>query len=280
MGKEVKYSPFSDNFLIEYKNIPHTRPMPPHTHNAAEIFVNLSYLPYVLLDSKVLPAPKDTLIIFPSYCVHKLSSLPDEPYERYVITADTLWLEKTLGNTELFSYLNGAREPLMIPLNNPDKKSLIEKCQEYLKYSPDDIFSRLAHFFSVMSEVNNIISGSSQKKQHISDKKISTANKTVNSVIEYINEHLYENLMIKDIAGHFYLNPDYMSRIFKKHTNTNINNYITMQRITAARRMLIDGKTISEAQQATGYLSYSHFFRVFKKETGMTPKEFKDMYDT
>lgn len=279
MEKEIKYSPVDNNFSIEYKNAPHTRPMPPHTHNAAEIFLNLSYLPSVLLDSKVLPAEKDTLIIFPSYCVHKLSSMPDEAYERYVIMADTLWLDKILGSSVQYSYLKDSKKPMIIPLSTPERSSLADALKQCIEDNNSNLLVKLAHFFDAMAIIDTLVSTAAEHKRRLPQGKISAANKTVNDIIEYINKHLFENIMIKDIARQFYLNPDYISRIFKKHTNTSINSYITLQRIAAARRMLISGKSITEVQQRTGYLSYSHFFRVFKKETGMTPREFKDKYN-
>lgn len=278
MENGIKYSYVENQFSIEYKNEPHTRPMPPHTHNAVEIFLNLSYLPSVLLDSKVLPAEKNTLIIFPSYCVHKLSSLPGEAYERYVIMADTLWLDKILGNSrKRFAYLKDAKNPMIIPVNEK-LDDLINAFERYIANKSGNQFIKLARFFDIMTVVDELASGTADQRQYLPAKKISITNKTVNDIIEYINEHLFENLMIKDIAAHFYLNPDYISRIFKKHTNAHINSYITMQRIAAARQMLSEGMTITEVQQKTGYLSYSHFFRVFKKETGMTPREFRDKF--
>ena len=105
---------------------------------------------------------------------------------------------------------------------------------------------------------------------------VNDLNKDLIGVYKTVKDNVED--LIKDLAKHFYLNPDYIARIFKKYTNTTINSYITMQRIAAARRMLISGSSISEAQQNTGYSSYSHFFRIFKKETGMTPREFVDMY--
>ena len=97
-------------------------------------------------------------------------------------------------------------------------------------------------------------------------------------MIEYINEHLYENIKIQDIADNFFLSEDYAAKIFKQYTNSPIGNYITIQRITKAKQLLREGNSVSETQALTGYSSYEHFFRTFKKTTGMTPKEYRNAY--
>ena len=79
---------------------------------------------------------------------------------------------------------------------------------------------------------------------------------------------------MEEIAEHLLLNHDYVSRIFKKYMNTTIKQFITIQRITKAKQFLLEGKSVAETQAILGYGSYEHFFRTFKKVTGMTPKEF------
>ena len=110
------------------------------------------------------------------------------------------------------------------------------------------------------------------------EKRVTGTQQTVNQIIKYINAHLVENLHLTDIAEKFYLTPNHISRIFKKHTNTQISNYIILQRMTKAKQLFREGFTVAEAQIATGYSSYEHFFRTFKKNVGMTPKEYINAY--
>lgn len=48
--------------------------------------------------------------------------------------------------------------------------------------------------------------------------------------------------------------------------------------MTKAKQLFREGFTVAEAQTATGYSSYEHFFRTFKKNVGMTPKEYINAY--
>lgn len=86
---------------------------------------------------------------------------------------------------------------------------------------------------------------------------------------------MYENIKIRDLADRFFLSPDHIAKTFKKYTNTPIGNYITIQRITKAKQLLREGNTVTETQQQTGYSSYEHFFRTFKKTAGISPREYR-----
>ena len=97
----------------------------------------------------------------------------------------------------------------------------------------------------------------------------------VSDIIRYLNEHTDRNVTLQELSGHFYLNPDYISRIFKKHTNSTVGNYITLQKMARAKQLLLEGYTITQVQIMTGYSSYAHFSRTFRKQTGMTPGAYR-----
>ena len=95
-------------------------------------------------------------------------------------------------------------------------------------------------------------------------------------IAEYIKEHLSEGITRHKIANHFSLNPDYLSRLFKSTTGKTLSNYIIECRIAWAKDLLHNPVlSITEISETIGYSNYSYFARVFKKLTGMRPKEYR-----
>jgi len=280
MRENVVYSGFHEMFEAAYKKEKARFPMPPHTHNAIEIFLNLSELPSVLMGGNVLSLQTNVLLLIPSYCIHQMTPVENSIYERYILTINTSWLESALGEqgSKEYDYFKDSDKPLMIPLTEKQKKEIIEKMERLIQCGSTTSFLRLNCFFEVMSWLHQLVGTVNEEvAEHIREQLTGTA-KTVSEMVDYINSHLYENITIEDIATKFYLNHDYAARIFKKHVNTTIRNFITIQRITKAQQLLLEGKSVAQIQVMTGYGSYEHFFRTFKKVTGMTPKEYRENY--
>ena len=274
MDKNIKYSSFGNKFEIVYRNETPTKPMPPHTHNAIEIYLSLSSLPNVLLGDNVMPLDKNSLIIIPSYCIHQLTQLPDCEYERYIITIGTDWLENFTSGNNRYDYFTDSSGPIVLSLNDEQRKRIVNRIKDFLACGDHDLFAEMSIFFDVLNMVDNLSNEAVHENVKLNERHMTSTQKTVNQIIGYINSHLVENIRLTDIAQNFYLTPNHISRIFKKHTNTQISNYITLQRMTKAKQLFREGFTVSEVQVLTGYSSYEHFFRTFKKNVGVTPKEY------
>ena len=95
-------------------------------------------------------------------------------------------------------------------------------------------------------------------------------------VKEYIQNHLYDELGRDMLAASVYLNPDYLSHIFRKETGSSLTNYIIDKRIQKAKLLLAQNEmSIRDIAIACGFQNISYFSRQFKKSTGMTPREFR-----
>lgn len=92
---------------------------------------------------------------------------------------------------------------------------------------------------------------------------------------EYNASHLaYE----KELARHVNLNATYLCDLFKKETGITLNKYIKSCKIEASKNMLqYSDYSPGDIAQYLGFSSHSHFISVFKAETGMTPKQFRDL---
>lgn len=94
--------------------------------------------------------------------------------------------------------------------------------------------------------------------------------------LDYIHYHLHERITVPILANHVHLNPTYLSELFARETGTTISQYVTGQRMEAARNMLTYSKySLGEIAQILAYRSQSHFSKVFKDHTGMTPSEYR-----
>ena len=95
--------------------------------------------------------------------------------------------------------------------------------------------------------------------------------------IDYINNHLYENIKINDIADHINLNQFYLSTLFKQETGVNLKDFILKKKIETARNMIdYSGLSFIEIAEELGFCSQSYFILSFKKIIGMTPKKYQE----
>ena len=98
----------------------------------------------------------------------------------------------------------------------------------------------------------------------------------VAAVTDYIHRHLHEQIQIPKLAEQVYLNEQYLARLFKKSMGLSILEYVTQERLKLARELLRSTDyPINRVADSVGYDNYSYFARLFKRETGMTPQEFR-----
>jgi len=82
------------------------------------------------------------------------------------------------------------------------------------------------------------------------------------------------------IAAALRFNPDYLERVFRARARMSILDALHQKRIGAARALLHTepGKNINEIAFECGYADPGYFRRMFKRNTGLTPREFRTLY--
>lgn len=95
----------------------------------------------------------------------------------------------------------------------------------------------------------------------------------------YIDMHYAERITLETVADKVFLNPIYLSNAFKKETGVNFSKYLLDCRLKAAKDFLVKTNYgIQEITELVGYQSQRHFSRVFKKEVGINPTEYRRLY--
>ncbi len=95
-------------------------------------------------------------------------------------------------------------------------------------------------------------------------------------VDRYIQEHYREDINTQSIARDFGFTPAYLSKLFRDYRKVTPSAYITSLRIDRAKDLLSapDPLSVKEVAAAVGYEDPLYFSKVFKKETGVSPKNY------
>lgn len=101
----------------------------------------------------------------------------------------------------------------------------------------------------------------------------------VSQVQNYINQNFKnQDLNVSDIANQFELTSAYISKLFKNTTSVSILDFIHTKRISCAKELLEQGKSIAETATEVGYNNSNAFIRVFKRYEKITPGQYSMKY--
>lgn len=96
------------------------------------------------------------------------------------------------------------------------------------------------------------------------------------ALVGYIEDHLDEELSLETLAAQFYVSKFYIAHTFKDNIGIPVHQYIMKKRLAAVQEALRGGAKAGEACLQYGFKDYSVFYKAFKKECGMSPKEWRE----
>ena len=96
----------------------------------------------------------------------------------------------------------------------------------------------------------------------------------LDEVFLFIQAHLTEELTLERLEKEFFVSREHIAREFKRQTGQTVHRYIVKARLDRCCTLIEQGLPITEVYKTSGFGGYNHFFRAFKKEYGMTPKEY------
>lgn len=134
---------------------------------------------------------------------------------------------------------------------------------------PQDLNNSIA---AAMAEIEKELPVSS----NIHEDPSVTGNQLINEVIHYIGKHYMDEISLSLLADTFYLSKEHLSRLFKKETGTNLFSYIMELKLNDAKKLLTSTEmTLEEIAFKLGFSNGNYFSKVFKKNIGQSPREYK-----
>ena len=145
------------------------------------------------------------------------------------------------------------------------KKAILLGVESYL-LKPIDNDELTALLGDIITKLNKEISFNTQVK----------GTGVVRSVTSYIEEHYAERITLTLMADMLGMNPSYLGQLFRRETGESFADYINNYRIGKAKELLLDPRfKIYEVALKVGFTDYNYFLKIFRKITGVSPKEIK-----
>ncbi len=148
-------------------------------------------------------------------------------------------------------------------------------CKEAIKLKIADYILKPVNYEEFGEVLDNLKISSYQESLLYRKTIVGEKDKLIFEITKYIQEHLQEEITLKVLAEKFYLNPVYVSQLFKNEIGVNFLTYLTNIRIERAKILLMSsGKSISDIAEKVGFKDYRVFSKVFKKMEAIPPSQF------
>ena len=246
-----------------------------HSHDFSELYLFLKgSAGYIIEDCKFHLLPGDILLIPPGR-LHQLDIKDSsETYERFVLWLDQRYIKRiSTPQTDLnFCFTQASQHNAYLIRN----AALSDRVRHLLEGVTASVCEGFGADIENEERIKSLLVCLGQFFLHDAEDSavIGTGNACVTRAIDYIAEHINEDLSLDTIAAALFVNKYYFAHIFKETTNTTPHRFVLKKRLILSKQFLEQGCPVTDVYSKCGFSDYTHFFRAFKKEFGMTPKQF------
>ncbi|MFH5185839.1 helix-turn-helix transcriptional regulator [Paenibacillus sp. TAB 01] len=98
----------------------------------------------------------------------------------------------------------------------------------------------------------------------------------IQAIRDYMHRHFQDDLSLSVLSERFHFSPQYIAKKFKELYNTTVMTYLTELRMEKAKSLLIHtDMSVLDMAEALGYADENYFGKVFKKQTGLSPLQYR-----
>lgn len=134
----------------------------------------------------------------------------------------------------------------------------------------------LQEFQSLKQIVEHLVDMAERLTVLLTAAKSASGERTVEAIRQYIDQNYAADIGLSILAERFYINPSYLSELFKRHVGQTFSDYVLNVRITKAKQHLHDPSLrLADIAELVGFSSASYLSNVFKKVYGQSPNDYR-----
>ena len=250
-----------------------------HHHDFFEIYFFVSgNVSYNIESHSYRLSPGDILLISPHELHQPIFSPEKQNYERYVLWINAGFFQqfRTAGAdvTRCFDIRNPEHTNMVRP-DGVTRELMTYLVQQLLREQDSEEFAADMCCLSLLAQLLILVNRMALRAGQAPENRENT-DSTVYRILTYINEHYNDDLNLDFLANKFFISKYHLSREFGRVVGTSVHRYILQKRLIMARQMMAAGRPTSEVYQHCGFGDYSNFYRAFKKEYQMSPREYQE----
>ena len=266
-----------DTFEVFHYREPRPNTVEVHHHDFYEVYYLLSGEVEYWVDGRIIRMhPGDLLLINPLELHRPMLEESSRNYERIVLWINKEYLETLFRDRMDLSRCFDTGLPTHTHLIRPDvsERSALtarmgEMVREYYSAEFGSDLSAYGLFLQFMVQLNRMA-----QKGEVQQEETQQLSPLVRNVLGYIGENLSEPMTLDDLAARFFISKYHLSHAFSREVGVSVYRYILLRRLMMARQLLTAGEAAGQVCRSCGFSDYTSFYRAFKSEYGISPREF------
>ena len=257
--EKKKRNSFTATVLCEHKTSTPPGDFRYHMHNEFEIFFFVQGDVSYIVEQQVYTLLPGDILLFNNTEFHYPTFRSNAEFERIVLHFDPTVAQQ----------FSTPRTPLLHRfLSRPQGE------QNLVRLAPceRERFRALALSIEHLSELLVLLARAPQAQP-----QAGRLSPYVRQALSYINAALPQPISLAEVGRALSVDRFYLEKTFKKETGTTVYHYVLLKRLNLARVLLAQGCRVDETCAGAGFNDYSNFIRTFKKHTGMTPLQYRNL---
>ena len=268
----------SDPFVETHRDESHTNAvMSLHSHDFYEmLFCQIKgNVEYLVGAERYRIQTGDIIIVAPGISHRPLLEDQNAVYKRDVVwftTAFVEYLSKTLPESLLS---HSSEDMIFLRTANTKWEFLGDMFRSGVKEAerekPGYQGIVLGNTITILTQIARALEEGSAKQQKAEKPEL------LERVMAYIEKNLSQKITLEETAHHFYVSVSTITQLFRQKMGTSFYRCVTQRRLIAAKTLIGEGKSLEDVSRTVGFTDYSSFYRAFKKEYGITPRQYTQL---